>query len=55
MLKVMRLTFAIWYSSFYYYYNRYNADWRNNEMEKRKLVTPNDIKTALKEIGRAHV
>lgn len=51
MLKVMRLTFAIWYSSFYYYYNRYNADWRNNEMEKRKLVTPNDIKTALKDIG----
>ncbi len=51
MLKVMRLTFAIWYSSFYYYYNRYNADWRNNEMEKRKLVTPNYIKTALKDIG----
>ena len=24
---------------------------RNNKMEKRKLVTPNDIATALKDIG----
>ena len=27
------------------------ADWRNNKMEKRKLVTPDDITTALKDIG----
>ena len=25
--------------------------WRNNKMEKRKLVIPNDIKTAFKEAG----
>ena len=29
----------------------YKVDWRNHKMEKRKLVTPDDIKTALKDIG----
>lgn len=27
------------------------ADWRNDKMEKRKLVTPDDMKTALKDLG----
>lgn len=28
-----------------------NVDWKNNKMEKRKLVIPNDIKAALKAVG----
>lgn len=31
--------------------NGYHIDGRNQNMEKRKLVTPNDIITALKEVG----
>ena len=32
----MRLTFAIWRESFYYCYNCFDVDWRNNKMEKKK-------------------
>lgn len=47
----MRLTFDFNQDLFYYYFNCINVDLRNSEMEKRKLVTPDDITNALKEIG----
>ncbi len=52
MLRVMRLTFAIFPGSFYYDFNCYDIyRLEDNKMEQRKLVTPNDITTALKDIG----
>ncbi len=34
MLRVMRLTFDICHGSFYYYYNCYEVDWRNDKMKE---------------------
>lgn len=36
MLRVMRLTFAIYHGSSYYEYNCYDVDWRNNKMENNE-------------------
>lgn len=47
----MRLTFAVYRVFFYNDTNNYDTDWRDHKMEKRKLVTPEELKNAFREAG----